>query len=401
MSTGKIQYLNRLVESDFPKLIDNLDGTTVIMGIMEDTWTNMYADHVKGQQLMDDFNNTYKNLKPDIKMILCGYDYPEEIQDEGTDTPDMFDVKGIPWAERILWSTHWFGRMVTSDLKSTDPGILTTPPDKLFSCFLNRGHKYHRMALMLSLIDNNMMDLGEVRFCNNDTDWDFFTSMVSDDDALKKQDDWNRANKPNVWKKIPERFLPHKELLSKLKPYMNKIRSEYTHGGILDPAYHNCMIDIIGMSDTVHLTFDEKVARPLLFGKPFYSVGPPDCNVRLKDFGFEIYTELFDYVNDNHFTDSYLMRPKKNEWVSGRRDFYNDILKPFYNLDGSPECIREVFEITRQKALYNQKRFVDIVFDDSFIPDILPKNMRNEDYEVAVTMPRKLLKGHDYFRKLI
>lgn len=385
MSTGKlkdkVQYIDRLSEDNFNLLTDNPDHTTVIMGTEEAYWTNSFNDQVTGKNLINDYivDAINKNTFPDIKMLVCGYNY--------VDVPGHRDITdftrlghGIPWAERVNWPTYWFGYEVSLDFRYSPKQMpVDIEPRKLISCFMNSGHKPHRVMLMHSLADNNMIDSGIIRFCNSDGAWSSFTKWT------KKE----IAGQPHI-------YLP---LFNKLLPHLNKIFSQNKWGlanqiGVgFDPDYHLGCIDIVSCSNVHTTTYCEKTARPLLFGKPFYLVGPSNCNNDLKNLGFELYDELFDYSLDNHVP---MMSP-----TNTYKKYYDQMLNRVYNMEDTPEHIEHIMEITREKRMFNQKRIVDIIFDDSYIPYVFEEYQDTYSFNVAVTWPRKILANSTYFSKYL
>lgn len=383
MSIGKlkdkVQYLDRLNEDNFHLLTDNSDYSTIICGQEEAWWTNKFNDFELGEDLIKNYVDKYQNNNnlPDIKMILCGYDYPSipsEKDYTGFTTPGV----GIPWAERVQWPTYWFGFEASIDFRENLPMPIDIEPTKLISCFLNNGHKMHRVCLMQSMLDNGMMNKGIFRFCNSDSAWRTFISKVNQEREVGG---------------------PHMALLNNLLPHLNQLFSQKKWGiantlGVgFDPDYHLGCIDIIGSSNVLCPTFCEKTARPLLFGKPFYMVGPPGINILLKELGFELYDEIFDYKLDNYVAHG-----------SSRGDYkkyYDYMLRPLYDLDNTSECIEHIRTVTREKVLYNQKRIVDIIFDDSFIPYVFTDHLKDSHYAVAVQWSRKILAQSEYFSKYL
>ena len=77
------------------------------------------------------------------------------------------------------------------------------------------------------------------------------------------------------------------------------------------------------------------------------------------------------------------------------------MLRPLYDLENTSECIEHIRTVTREKVLYNQKRIVDIIFDDSFIPYVFTDHLKDSHYAVAVQWPRKILAQSEYFSKYL
>ncbi len=64
-------------------------------------------------------------------------------------------------------------------------------------------------------------------------------------------------------------------------------------------SYHETLIDVVSESTQDILFWTEKTVRPMVFLKPFVIVGAQGINTRLRDFGFQLFEELFDYEFDN------------------------------------------------------------------------------------------------------
>ena len=389
MSTGKlkdkIQYLDRLSEDNLHLLSDNPDYTTVILGQEEAYWSNLFKDDKTETKLISNYISRAKNLSelPDIKMVVCGYKY-DDLNLNGLDDIAGWERNGLPWAERVQWKTYWFGAEVCLDFRTDGTErddncqFNLRPPEKLVSCFLNNGHKMHRVCMMRSMVNNGLLDKGIFRFCNSDTAWVKFLSQVN----MER-----------------EHGGPHISLLDSLLPYMNNLFSQRKWGSAgvtgvgFDQDYHLGCIDIVGASNVEVPMFCEKTARPLLFGKPFFLVGPPGINNMLTEMGFELYDEIFDYSMDNY------VRHGSNR--KAYTDYYDKMLRPVYDLDGTPKCIKHITDITKEKTQYNQKRIVDIIFDDSFIPYVFPEHLKNHHYEMGVQWARKILARSEHYSKYL
>lgn len=61
----------------------------------------------------------------------------------------------------------------------------------------------------------------------------------------------------------------------------------------------NCLINIVSESDVQAMFITEKTYRQLIIGQPFLSLCAKDTHKTLKDYGFELYDEIFDYSFDN------------------------------------------------------------------------------------------------------
>ena len=61
----------------------------------------------------------------------------------------------------------------------------------------------------------------------------------------------------------------------------------------------NCLINIVSESDVQAMFITEKTYRQLAIGQPFLSLCAKDTHKTLKEYGFELYDEIFDYSFDN------------------------------------------------------------------------------------------------------
>jgi hypothetical protein len=61
----------------------------------------------------------------------------------------------------------------------------------------------------------------------------------------------------------------------------------------------NCLINIVTESDVQAMFITEKTYRQLMIGQPFLTLCAKDTHKTLKEYGFELYDEIFDYSFDN------------------------------------------------------------------------------------------------------
>jgi hypothetical protein len=67
----------------------------------------------------------------------------------------------------------------------------------------------------------------------------------------------------------------------------------------LPPQYKNSFMQIVSESDDINFFLTEKTTTALIFNKLFLVAGSKNFHANLKDMGFELYDELFDYSFDN------------------------------------------------------------------------------------------------------
>ena len=112
----------------------------------------------------------------------------------------------------------------------------------------------------------------------------------------------------------------------------------------------NTAFHLVTESDIAHITFSEKVFKPILAGIPFLVFGGVGFHQKLKEYGFELYDEIFDYsfdsvVNDENraflICDNFLKHKNKN---------YKELVESIY----------DKVERNRNHALniFNNKEFI-------------------------------------------
>lgn len=96
----------------------------------------------------------------------------------------------------------------------------------------------------------------------------------------------------------------------------------------------------------------EKTFRSLLIGQIFYCIGSKGQNLKLKEFGFELYDEIFDYSFDLENT------------IEQRVEGVVTNLKKLINAD-----LYSLYNKVLPKIEYNQKLCFDYLKNDPFIPE--------------------------------
>ena len=96
----------------------------------------------------------------------------------------------------------------------------------------------------------------------------------------------------------------------------------------------------------------EKTFKPIIVEQPFICIGSKNQNQILKEYGFELYDELFDYSFEI------------NEDVSDRIDGVIKNIKSLKNHD-----YQTLYESVYDKVIRNKKRALEIVDNDPFIPN--------------------------------
>ena len=404
MATGKLRenvhYMVRLDEYNFHELEDHKDDTVVILGMNEFVWSNKAQHDPTGRQFKIDYLNPFiekyqdvpEDRRPDIKFLLSGYKYPtNEYAKMHHDDVYNIEGSGIPWAELVFWPTFYFGYGIHDFYRSNeqiDANRLERPPTQLFTLFQNRGTRPHRVSLMHSVHQKGLQDHGIIRYCNSQQGWDQFLHEVDKEKG--------RVGNHNI----------HTSLLNTMMPSMHKYFSPdkwWPPGqSSFDTTYFDGLIDLVSTTSIVHVMYCEKTLRPLLTGKPFLLFGAPNSNNHLKDFGFELYDEIFDYTNDNNFSDQIYGFPHNLMKIRRRSRNYDQMLKPLFDMDKSPAAVKDLYLRTREKARHNQRVLMDIIFDDDRIPYVFERHRPEINlYFAGVLHSREKLANDSYFAQFL
>lgn len=128
-----------------------------------------------------------------------------------------------------------------------------------------------------------------------------------------------------------------------------EIDEEYNCKDILakNPAFH-----LITETEISHISFSEKVFKPILSGIPFIVLGSTGFHKKLKEYGFELYEEIFDYEFDNV------------ENLDRRIDL---IAKNFKKIENSN--YQELILKINNKLKKNRQHALDIFFEKKYISD--------------------------------
>ena len=127
--------------------------------------------------------------------------------------------------------------------------------------------------------------------------------------------------------------------------------------------------DIVLESYVVGPTFiTEKTFKEFVFKRPFLLLGSPGINQSLKELGFELYDDVFDYSFDFEI-DSHKRLNK----------FWNEIDR-FINL--RPERFNEMLNVLEDKIEYNRKKYIEWYYNYVFnVPKNVGKILFCEDVE--------------------
>ena len=139
------------------------------------------------------------------------------------------------------------------------------------------------------------------------------------------------------------------------------------------PPYEYCRAAFALISETTveHMDLSEKTFTAILYKMPFILQAAPGMHKILKDYGFELYTELFDYefdsVNDTDIRTNMIL-----DQVEQYKDSnYNDLK-----------------QLVIKKASYNYDRLMSIVYDKHH--KYVPKEYIKHFPRAGLTLPGNL-----------
>lgn len=128
----------------------------------------------------------------------------------------------------------------------------------------------------------------------------------------------------------------------------------------LDILHNNPAFHLVTESETCHISFSEKVFKPILTGIPFLVFGGVGFHTKLKEYGFELYDEIFDYsfdLVDNDEERAFLIC---NNFLKYKNKNYKEIVDTIYS-----------------KVEKNRNHALSIFNDKKFIPNKLIHIFKN------------------------
>ena len=188
--------------------------------------------------------------------------------------------------------------------------------DKLILNLNHRPH-YHRCVMMDYLSKYNLLDVTAYTWNDNSKPYDFYEFK------------W--------W-----------------TPKINSITMDSDRYNCYAISYDNPVFHLVTESEITHISFSEKVFKPILAGIPFIVFGSKGFYKKLKDYGFELYDEVFDYSFDEF--DDEIARAEA-------------ICTNFLNIKN--KNYKEVIDTIYHKIEKNRNHALKIYSDKKFIPSEL------------------------------
>lgn len=122
--------------------------------------------------------------------------------------------------------------------------------------------------------------------------------------------------------------------------------SSFLDWWIMPPHYSKSFMQIVPECSYEVFLISEKAAVPLLFNKLFLAAGPKDYHANVKDMGFKLYDELFDYSFDSE--DDMVLR-------------YEGLVQNVNRYrDKTPAELAQLIESVRDKLTYNRQHALNL-----------------------------------------
>ena len=145
--------------------------------------------------------------------------------------------------------------------------------------------------------------------------------------------------------------------------------------------YYESFAQLVGESpDERAIIFSEKTAVPLLFGKPFLVASTRHHHASLKEIGFQLYDEIFDYSFDDEIDEEYR---------------YRQLIANFKKLCKiDKQDLKYLHHDIKEKVDFNKKHAIKLATDFSYYPEIA-KEAVQIFYETGEVVDRNFIHVHD------
>ena len=337
----------------------------------------IFKDRDKHLEFLEYHNTT--ETKPLCKVLTCGFDFHTSGRKYKNTVGKVVAMEDFPivpeWSEVIEWKTRVFHNAILERRDFLDKAQDFTNSLDLQKLFvsLNNRPKVHRVQLMKVFMDRDVVERGVIRFANNLQQW------------RKTLNDKNFTG----------------EYFNKLISYAPNFFSPFGYDGanlghrewFLDPYYFTGLFDIVAETCTEINLISQKSIQPVLFKKPFCIIGSANQNTIMKDMGFEIFDEFFDFSNESKNLPS--IRTRTQQYAH-----YDNMLKDLWDLDDSPQALKHLYKSLLTKFEHNLDRLIKIIFDDDFVPDIVLEHPESNAYKI-VQKSRECAIQDPYYKKYL
>jgi hypothetical protein len=232
-----------------------------------------------------------------------------------------YEPRGIPVKNLIFWPTFWFNWAEKLCLGNKNQYQLQSYTSFTYPFIsLNNKPHDHRCAMIDMFTKYNLLDAGIVT--------------------------WNKTPYPNIsyqFKYYDNNFRGlDDDFVTKLDSFL------------IPKQYHESFLHVVAEATTEVPFITEKTVLPILYKKPFITLGNKSFNTYLKQLGFELFDEIIDYSYDS--IDNVEERAEK---------MVKNIL-PLLNKN-----LYDLYIKLQPKLEHNYNRALEIIHDINFIPSII------------------------------
>lgn len=263
--------------------------------------------------LTKEFVDELKLIGAELHLIHCGF--PCQYY------TDRYTSFGIDMKNVIFWKTHWLNysmrNLIHIDIEKQNQNNTNKYP---FISLNNRSH-IHRCALIDELSERNLIDKGVV-------------SWVA-----------HLNENPNY---------PFRHFDRNRRIYLGDNFEKEFDSFLIPKQFHESFLHVITEATLTVPLISEKVVKPILFKKPFLTLGIHNWNDTLRELGFQLYDEIFDYEYD------------KFEDLNQRTRMLVDNIDRIIDKD-----LDQLYKILEPKIEYNYQRCLEIIKDKNYIPFIV------------------------------
>ena len=252
----------RIKENRTPKtIVYNLSTEYII------TWTKIFFeknDDSKKFTLPDEIKELYEIIeKYEIKFyLIVGCEKNEMFNNFYVDKSPNFNI--IYWNTSLIFLPYYQLQVFIKNYKLETNIENLTINKKFENLYINYNNKprYHRCLLMDQLVKNDLFNLG--------------------------LNSWNQLSGFYEFKY----WVEQKISIDDFEYYIN---DEYRQSLLK----MNCFVSVVTETSDEILFVTEKTYRQILIEQPFLCLGAPNQNNILRNYGFELYDEIFDYEFDS------------------------------------------------------------------------------------------------------
>ena len=254
----------------------------------------------------------------------------------------------------IKWETFWFSNIwseLATPLGRADPlslqyridfyNFLTTPNIANYHYVFLNNHPHHHKAIMMDFLAKyDLIKYGAVSWLQGN--------------GLLSSEELQRDLTEYQYKYWSPKFI---------KLDINSAEEVNYYRGKIPKQYNYAFMHLVSESSSCDRFISEKTPMPLLSMKPFLVIGGQGFHAHLKELGFKLYDEVFDYEFDSRDT------------IEGRCVGIAENIRKISGL--STQSLRNLYNILLNKLKHNRKLALSFA---TTIPDEVKEinNMRDQ-----------------------